>query len=41
MYYNMHQYELAEKTAKKTLVLNPDDQETQDLLVKISNKIRR
>ncbi len=41
LYYNMHQYELAEKTAKKTLVLNPDDQETQDLLVKISNTIRR
>ncbi|TVM02859.1 MAG: hypothetical protein CV087_08190 [Candidatus Brocadia sp. WS118] len=40
-YYTMHQYELAEKTAKKTLALNPGDQETQDLLVKISNKIRR
>ncbi len=40
-YYNMHQYELAEKTAKKTLALNPDDRETQDLLVKISNNIRR
>lgn len=40
-YYTMHQYELAEKTAKKTLELKPDDQETQDLLVKISNNIRR
>ncbi len=41
MYYNRHQYELAEKTAQKTLALSPGDQEAQDLLVKISNKIRR
>lgn len=37
-YYNMHQYELAEKIAMKTLALNPDDQEAQDLLAKISKK---
>ncbi|MDN3513305.1 MAG: tetratricopeptide repeat protein [Candidatus Brocadia sp.] len=37
-YYNMHQYELAEKIAVKTLALNPDDQEAQDLLAKISKK---
>lgn len=41
IYYNMQQYELAEKIAQKTLALNPGDQETQDLLAKISNKIRR
>jgi Flp pilus assembly protein TadD len=39
-YYTMNQYELAEKTVNKYLTLNPNDQEAQALLVKISNKIK-
>ncbi len=41
IYYAMQQYELAEKIAQKTLALSPEDQETLDLLEKISKKIRR
>ncbi|MEK6635907.1 MAG: tetratricopeptide repeat protein, partial [Planctomycetota bacterium] len=37
-YYNMHQYELAEKMLNQTLALAPDDQEAKDLLAKIPNK---
>ncbi|MCR4319634.1 MAG: tetratricopeptide repeat protein, partial [Candidatus Brocadiaceae bacterium] len=40
-YYNMHYYELAEKTLNKTLALDPNDQRTKDLLAKISNKIKQ
>jgi len=39
-YYNMHQYELAEKTLNKTLTLDPNDEVTKDLLEKISHKIK-
>lgn len=41
IYYNMEQYELAGEMAQKTLALHPGDEETQDLLAKISKKIRR
>lgn len=40
-YYNMHQYEFAEKTLNKTLALDPNDQGTKDLLAKISNKVKK
>lgn len=40
-YYNMHYYELAEKTLNKTLALDPNDEVTKDLLAKISNKIKK
>ncbi|MDO8140142.1 MAG: tetratricopeptide repeat protein [Candidatus Brocadiales bacterium] len=39
-YYNMHQYELAEKTLNQTLTLDPNDQVVKDLLEKISHKIK-
>jgi tetratricopeptide (TPR) repeat protein len=39
-YCNMNQYELAEKIVNKYLTLNPNDQEAQALLIKISNKIK-
>ena len=39
-YYNMNQYELAEKIVNKYLTLNPNDQEAHALLIKISNKIK-
>ncbi|MFN3531245.1 MAG: tetratricopeptide repeat protein [Candidatus Brocadia sp.] len=39
-YYNMHQYELAQKVFNKVLTLDPNDQETQDLVAKNSNKIK-
>lgn len=39
-YYNTQQYERAEKIVNKAIVLNPNDQESQDLLVKISKKIK-
>jgi len=40
-YYNMHNYELAEKTLSQTLTLDPNDQGAKDLLAKISNKIKQ
>ena len=40
-YYNMHQYEFAEKTLNKTLALDSNDQGTKDLLAKISNKVKK
>lgn len=39
-YYTMNQYERAEKIINKYLTLNPNDQEAQALLSKISNKIK-
>ncbi len=40
-YYNMHNYELAEKTLNQILTLDPNDQIAKDLLVKITNKIKK
>ena len=40
-YYNTNQYELAEKMLNRTLTLDPNDQVAKDLLVKISNKIKK
>jgi len=40
-YYNTNQYELAEETLNQTLTLDPNDQVAKDLLVKISNKIKK
>lgn len=40
-YYTMNQYELAEETLNQTLTLDPNDQVAKDLLVKISNKIKK
>ena len=40
-YYNMRQYELAEKMLNQTLALTPDDQEAKDLLAKIPNKVKK
>jgi tetratricopeptide (TPR) repeat protein len=40
-YYHLCQYELAEKIANTALTLNSNDRELQDLLVKISNKMKR
>ncbi len=39
-YYNMHNYELAEKTLNQLLALDPNDQGTKDLLEKISHKTK-
>ena len=39
-YYNMHQYELAENIINKAIALNPNDLESQDLLVRISKRIK-
>src|SRR3989304_5542031 len=40
-YYNAHQYELAEKMLNQTLTLDPNDQVAKDLLVEISNKLKK
>ncbi|GAN33343.1 MAG: tetratricopeptide repeat protein [Candidatus Brocadia sp. AMX2] len=39
-YNNLHQYELAEKLVNNAIALNPNDQEAQDLLVRISKRIK-
>ena len=40
-YYNTNQYELTEETLNQTLTLDPNDQVAKDLLVRISNKIKK
>ena len=40
-YYNTNQYELAEKMLNQTLTLDPNDQVAKDLLVEISNKLKK